>query len=99
MQKLKDRAAQDVEDLGVQSRHGTAAELRDDVVECALPAERAGDDLAGERPIALVGQPRTRARERVGKVSACRRHRAQRFVRRLARGRDHPRSTFEPGLR
>ena len=34
-----------------------------------LPAERAGDDFAGERSIALVGQGRVpRARQRVGKV-------------------------------
>ena len=71
MQELEDRTAQDVEDFGVESREGTAAELRDDVVEGALPSERAGDDLAGERPIALVGQPRTRARASAWGRSAC----------------------------
>ncbi len=99
MQELKDRASQDIEDLGVQSRHGTAAELRDDVVERALPSERAGDDLSREGSIAFVWQPRTGAREGMGQVGTFRRHRAQRFVRRFARRRDHPRSTFVPGPR
>ena len=68
MEELKDRAAEDVEDLGIQPRHGAPAELGDDVVERALPPERAGDDLARERAIAFVRQPRTGAGERVGQV-------------------------------
>ena len=46
---------------------GPARELVDDVVERPLPAERAGGDLAGERAVALVGQPsRARGRARAG---------------------------------
>ena len=93
------RQAQDVEDLGIEAGERPLGERVDDVIERALPAQRAGGDLSGERAIALVVQSGAGPRERRRQIHGFWREpvrrfpiavdRPQRLVRRHAGGRDH----------
>jgi hypothetical protein len=68
MQQLKDRGTEDIDDFRIEPGDRPLAEGRDDVVEGALPAQRAGRDLAGERTVALVRQCSADSGERVRKI-------------------------------
>ncbi len=97
VEQLEDAEPKDVDDLGIEAGQRPARMLRDDAVEGGLPAQCAGDDLADERPIALVLEPAARPGERVRQIGGLFAHRTEDLIRRSARGRDHPRSIFIPG--
>ena len=59
MQQLVQAEAQDDQHVGVELSDGPACEVLDQMVEAALPAERAGHDFRGERANALVSEART----------------------------------------
>ena len=54
MEQLKETQAEDGEDLRVDLREWPLGKVLDEMVEGALPAQRAGDDGGGERAIAVV---------------------------------------------
>ena len=92
-------------DFGIELRERALGEVLDQVIEAALPAQRAGDDLGGQRAVALVGEVlRGSAPARSGRSARLAGDRAQRVERRGARRRGHgplvePRSPgrVEPG--
>ena len=68
------------------------------MVERGLPAQGAGGDLAGQRAVALVGQPGADARASAcGRSALARRHARQRLVGGYPRRRNHPPLDFVPG--
>ena len=68
VEQLKQREAQDVHHLGIQPIERAPGEHADDPIEGRLPSERAGGDLAGERPIALVAKGGARPCQRRGQI-------------------------------
>ncbi len=62
------RHPQDVDDLRIEAGERTPRERGDDVVERALPAQRAGGDLSGERPVALVVRGPSDPRQRDAQI-------------------------------
>src|SRR5690606_18457388 len=80
--------------------HGGARPARvviDEVIERALPAQGALDDLGGERAIALVPQLLAALRQRRREVDLPRLDRAQRTERRGARRGGHRAVNAVPG--
>jgi hypothetical protein len=69
MEQLVGAEPEDREDVGIDLRDRTAGELLDEVIEAALPPERTGDDLGGERAVALVGQVRAAPRQTIGAMN------------------------------
>ena len=79
VQQLVQAQAQDDEDVGVELAQRAFGEMLDQIIEAALPPQRAGDDFGGQRAVALVGQVlRGTGRARRGGRRARRRSRAAR---------------------
>ena len=67
---LIEAQSQQRHDLDVEPADRAARKVRDQVVDSAPPAERAGDDLGCQRAVPLVRQPLTTLRQRRWKVDA-----------------------------
>jgi hypothetical protein len=68
VQELVEAEAKDREDARIQFREGALREMLDEVIEGALPSERAGDDGRRERAVAVVGECGAAGCERSGEV-------------------------------
>jgi hypothetical protein len=70
MQELIQAEANDQQDVYVEFRNGTVGETLDEMVEAALPPQRAGHDVCRQRAIAVVGEVSARLNEGGGKINA-----------------------------
>ena len=98
VQQLKRGHPQNVEHFRIELRDRTSRKCFDDRVERSLPAQCSGRDLAGERAIALIWQPRTNLRERAWQIRPSCIDRSQHLVRGEPGRRDHGRPSNIPGL-
>ena len=89
VQQLVDAEAKDVQDFRVEPSGRAPCEVRDQVVEGALPSQGAGGDLAGERTVTRVAEGRAGVCERLRQVRASLVHGPQNVVRRPASWSDH----------
>jgi hypothetical protein len=80
---------EDGDHLGIQSAQWAFGEMDDQVIETALPAERAGNHVCGKGAIAIVLEMLPAAGERRRQVRAAVLDRAQGMKRRDARRRGH----------
>ena len=88
--------AQDDQNVFVELRDWTTGEMLDQVVEAALPAQRAGDDLGGKCAITIVGEPHPRLQQRCRKIDAAADNRLQPVKCRRPRRCDHRACSPDP---
>src|SRR5690349_10428207 len=89
MKQLIHPQPQNLQDLEIELRQRTFREMLDQIVELALPSQRAGDQIRRQRAIALILKCGADSGKGCGQIGAAGIYIAKRGERRRSRGRDH----------